>query len=174
MRKRANAGEAQPIAEQSPTNVVWHPDLGTDHTPVFSADRHVGTALRETYRAFAKSVNENLRPLNLSLNMWFVLRSLWECDGLAQVDLASRLEVTPAAIVGLVNSLEAAGLVVRSRSETDRRAFRVFLTPLGRKVRTKGSRQALQVDAKALRGFTVTEVETLLALMRRLRNNLSE
>jgi len=149
-------------------------DLGAGYTPHFSADRHVGTALRETFGGFAGSVAENMRELGLSLNMWFILRALWESDGRTQVDLAAKLHITPAAIVGLINGLQDAGLVIRKRSELDRRAFRVFLTPLGRKVRTKATQLALQVDARALRGFSVKEVEALLEMLGRLRSNLSE
>ncbi|MDB5597458.1 MAG: hypothetical protein JWM36_4419 [Hyphomicrobiales bacterium] len=174
MAKRAKDPVNRRSASRSPDHAVWHSYLGTDHVPTFSADQHVGTALRETFHAFAHAVADNLRPLELTLNMWFVLRSLWEIDGRTQVDLASKLEVTPAAMVGIVNGLEAAGWVERRRSETDGRAFRVFLTPMGHKVRTKASGQALQVDAKALRGFSVAEVGTLLDLMRRLRTNLSD
>jgi DNA-binding MarR family transcriptional regulator len=153
---------------------VWHPDLGSDFAPTFSADQHVGTALRETFRQFAHSVSTNVSGLGLSLNMWFVLRALWESDGLTQVHLAQKLEVTPAAIVGIVNALEKLGLVLRKRSKTDGRAYCIFLTPSGRSVRTKATTQALQVDARALRGFSIGEVETLLLLLKRLRVNLSE
>lgn len=174
MAKRAKDPLSQRSASPSTDVDVWHPDLGMNHVPKFSADQHVGTALRETFHAFAHAVADNLRPLDLSLNMWFVLRSLWEIDGRTQVDLAAKLEVTPAAMVGIINGLETAGLVERRRSETDGRAFRVFLTPMGHKVRTKATGQALQVDARALRGFSVVEVATLLDLMRRLRTNLSD
>ncbi len=154
---------------------AWTPDdLATGFTPEFSADQHVGTALRETFGAFAGAVADNMRELDLSLNMWFILRALWEADGRTQVDLAAKLRLTPAAIVGLVNGLQDAGLVVRERSETDGRAYCVYLTALGRRVRTKATRLALQVDAKALRGFSVTEIVTLLNLLQRLRSNLSE
>jgi DNA-binding MarR family transcriptional regulator len=157
----------------TPQKPVWHPSQDSNYTPTFSADQHVGTALRETFTAFAQAVSGNVRSVGLTLNMWFILRSLWEHDGLTQVDLAAKLGVTPAAIVGLINGLQEQGLVARKRSETDGRAFRVFLTTTGRRVRTKATRQALQVDAKALRGFTVAEVEDLLVLMSRLRKNLS-
>lgn len=153
---------------------VWHPDTAAGFAPRFSADRHVGTALRETFRQFAKSVSGNVAELGLSLNMWFVLRALWEADGLAQVELAARLDVSPAAIVGILNALEELGLVARKLSETDRRAYRVYLTPAGRGVRTRATARALQVDARALRGMSVAEVETLLGLMKRLRDNLAE
>jgi DNA-binding MarR family transcriptional regulator len=153
----------------------WTPaDLGTGFTPEFSAEQHVGTALRETFGAFAGAVSDNMRELGLSLNMWFILRALWELDGRTQVDLATKLRLTPAAIVGLVNGLQDAGLVIRERSQTDGRAYCVYLTALGRRVRTKATRLALQVDAKALRGFSVKEIVTLLDMLQRLRSNLAE
>src|ERR1700710_1825868 len=72
-----------------------------DYTPVFSADRHVGTALRETYRAFARALTQNLAPLGLTLSMWFALRNLWEADGLSQAELGRRIELNPAAVVAV-------------------------------------------------------------------------
>ena len=169
----ARPGTRQTIATRDDAR-VWHPDTGSGFTPRFSADLHVGTALRETFRLFAKSVSSNVASLGLTLNMWFILRALWESDGLAQVDLAARLDVSPAAIVGILNALEELGLVERRLSSKDRRAYRIFLTSSGRGVRTKATSLALQVDARALRGLSVAEVETLLALMNRLRVNLSE
>jgi DNA-binding MarR family transcriptional regulator len=171
--RKPKAGTARKGAQEGSSR-VWHPDLGSNFAPDFSADQHVGTALRETFRQFAHSVSSNVSGLGLSLNMWFVLRSLWEVDGLTQVNLAQRLDVTPAAIVGIVNALEKLGLIVRKRSKTDGRAYCIFLTASGRSVRTKATAQALQVDAKALRGFSIGEVENLLLLLKRLRINLSK
>src|SRR4051794_35513290 len=81
-------------------------DLAQGFTPVFSADRHIGTALRETYRAFARTLTQNLAPLGLTLSMWFALRSLWEVDGLSQAELGRRIELNPAAVVAVVNALQ--------------------------------------------------------------------
>ena len=134
---------------------------------------HVGTALRETFRSFAGSLSSDLAPFHLTLNMWFVLRALWETDGLTQVELARRLDVTPAAVVGLVNALVDTGLVSRERSPKDGRAFHVRLSTEGKNLRTPATARALQVDAKALRGLSVGEVETLLTLLTRLRRNLA-
>ena len=151
---------------------AWHPD-SSGFTPVFSADRHIGTALRETYRAFARAVSQNLAPLGLTLSMWFALRSLWEADGLGQAALGRRIELNPAAVVAVLTALEAAGLVVRRRTRKDRRIYNVFLTSAGRKLRTKATALALQVDARALRGVTHDEIEQVLATLKRLRGNLA-
>ena len=50
----------------------------------------------------------------------------------------------------------------------------VFLTAAGRKLRTKATTLALQVDARALRGIGHAEIERTLATLTRLRNNLAE
>jgi DNA-binding MarR family transcriptional regulator len=151
---------------------AWHPDA-PGFTPTFSAERHIGTALRETYRAFARALSQNLAPLGLTLSMWFALRSLWEADGQSQAELGRRIELNPAAVVAVLKALEIAGLVERRRTRKDRRIYNVFLTAAGRRLRTKATALALQVDARALRGVTHDEIEQVLATLKRLRNNLA-
>jgi DNA-binding MarR family transcriptional regulator len=164
-------------AEKSPRaqprkRAAWHPNA-PGFTPTFSADRHIGTALRETYRAFARALSQNLAPLGLTLSMWFALRSLWEADGQSQAELGRRIELNPAAVVAVLKALEVAGLVERRRTRKDRRIYNVFLTAAGRKLRTKATALALQVDARALRGVTHDEIEQVLATLKRLRGNLA-
>ena len=168
------AGQAADNDDPRRHEGVWHPDIAGDLAPRFSAQRHVGTALRETFRCFADALSDRLTEFGLSLNTWFVLRALWDTDGLTQVELARRLDVTPAAMVGLVNTLQKDGLVTRERSLSDGRAFRVCLTRAGHDLRKSATANALQVDAKALRGISLQEIELLLDLMTRLRRNLTE
>jgi len=166
-------GSAQGVA-RPPKSAAWHPDNASGFTPVFSADRHIGTGLRETYRAFARAVSQNLAPLGLTLSMWFALRSLWEIDGLSQAELGRRIELNPAAVVAALNAREAAGLVERRRTRKDRRIYNVFLTAAGKKLRTKATALALQVDARALRGINHAEIDQVLATLTRLRSNLAD
>jgi MarR family transcriptional regulator, organic hydroperoxide resistance regulator len=161
-RRRPAGGEVTPAR----SGTEWH------FTPVFSADRHIGTALRETYRAFARALTQNLAPLGLTLSMWFALRNLWEADGLSQAELGRRIELNPAAVVAVVNALQAAGLIKRRRTRKDRRIYNVFLTVAGRKLRTSATALALQVDARAMRGIRPDEIEQALALLKHLRSNL--
>jgi len=164
-RTRRSAGGKVTSARSGP---AW------GHTPVFSADRHIGTALRETYRAFARTLTQNLAPLGMTLSMWFALRSLWEADGLSQAELGRRIELNPAAVVAVVNALQVAGLVKRRRTRKDRRVYNVFLTAAGRKLRTRATALALQVDARAMRGTKHEEIEQVLEILKRLRSNLTD
>lgn len=177
--KSALSSRVDPLADPDQGNGrhrklnAWHPDA-SDFTPAFSADRHIGTALRETYRSFARALSQNLAPLGLTLSMWFALRSLWEADGLSQAELGRRTELNPAAIVAVLNALEAAGLAARRRTRKDRRIYNVFLTTAGRRLRTKATALALQVDARAMRGVSHDEIEQVLGILKRLRGNLAD
>lgn len=55
-------------------------------------------------------------------------------DGLSQVELGRLLIMHRSNVTGLVDRLEKRGLVARREDATDRRAYRVVLTPAGRRL----------------------------------------
>ncbi len=55
-------------------------------------------------------------------------------DGITQIELSRELIMHRSNVTGLVDRLEARGLVRRAESATDRRAWRVQLTPAGGKL----------------------------------------
>jgi DNA-binding MarR family transcriptional regulator len=57
-----------------------------------------------------------------------------EAEGLSMGELSARLMVTGGNVTGIVDQLEAEGLVVRKEHPSDRRAFRVQLTAAGRRL----------------------------------------
>ncbi len=80
----------------------------------------------------AAAVAEGLRAINLSVPQCDVLTTLSEAEGVSQQTLAQRLYVTKGNISGLLDRLEAAGLVERRSTAADRRAHEIHLTPAGR------------------------------------------
>jgi DNA-binding MarR family transcriptional regulator len=63
------------------------------------------------------------------------LRSLYEQDGLSQIELSGRVGVTPATATGVLDTMESLGLVTRVRDETDRRKTKIYLTRRGKALR---------------------------------------
>jgi DNA-binding MarR family transcriptional regulator len=78
------------------------------------------------------AVSERLREISLSVPQCDVLTTLTEAEGVSQQTLAKRLYVTKGNISGLLDRLEAAGLVERRSTAADRRQYEIFLTPTGR------------------------------------------
>ena len=69
----------------------------------------------------------------LSPSQFNILNLLDEApEGFSQITLSRRLIMHRSNITGLVDRLEARGLVRRVENPTDRRAFNVVLTPAGR------------------------------------------
>lgn len=62
---------------------------------------------------------------------WRVLRLLWDADGQPLLTLAEGALIPAPSLVGVIDRLEARGLVQRRRSEQDRRVVQVWLTPVG-------------------------------------------
>ena len=77
---------------------------------------------------------ELIKPTGLTPATAGVLRILAREPGLSQRALATRLGSAPSRVVVLVDSLEQAGLVSRSRDPEDRRHHRLDVTDAGRQV----------------------------------------
>jgi DNA-binding MarR family transcriptional regulator len=74
---------------------------------------------------------------------WVVLLKLEETDDLTQGDVAERCFVRPATLTSVVDALEAAGWLTRTRDVADRRVVRLRLTDSGR-THVAATRQVMQ------------------------------
>lgn len=77
-----------------------------------------------------------------------LLWALFHDGAMTQRALAARLQVTPRNVTGLLDALEAEGLVARAAHPTDRRATLVSLTEQGRTLTAglRGGRDALALE----------------------------
>jgi DNA-binding MarR family transcriptional regulator len=98
-----------------------------------------------------------------------LLRELGEQS---QADLAGTLRVDPTSLVGLLNELEAAGLVERRRTRRDRRRHNVALTSAGI-CRLAEERALIAIERRALSGLDPTEQATLHALLQKATGNIT-
>jgi len=160
-----------PVAD---TPAVGAPAAGENEELQFSPDRSVGFALKETYRAFARSLLPRIQRHGVSLSMWFVLRVLWEEDGLTQAEVARRTGVNGPSTVHAINALERHRLVERRRNRQDRRLTNVWLTPAGQELKPAIRPVALEVNRIGLRGIPPDKAEELLAMLALIRTNLAE
>jgi DNA-binding MarR family transcriptional regulator len=91
-------------------------------------------------------------------------------DGAApesQQDLARLMGKAPPAIVGLVDELEAKGLVERRRSERDRRRSVVQITDQGRQLLARADEAAERVTSELFAALDDDERDALHDMLRR-------
>lgn len=83
-------------------------------------------------RGFIREFNTRLNNHNVTYAQWRFLLSLWQNDGLTQKALSQRAGIEPATTVRTLDRMERDGLIVRKRSETDRREINIYLTEKGK------------------------------------------
>lgn len=100
------------------------------------------------------------------------LAFIWRNPGQRQAALAERMFVEPMTLVGYLDSLEKAGLVVRTVDPTDRRAKLITLTDDADPILAKIEKAIDQVHADALGGVPQSRREELESLLETMRVNL--
>jgi MarR family transcriptional regulator, organic hydroperoxide resistance regulator len=82
-----------------------------------------------------KASREALAPYGVTPVQFAILKVLWECNGLNGAELCARLVLDSATVTGLIDRMEAGGLLER-RSDPggDRRMSRVYLTRKGQQL----------------------------------------
>ena len=142
----------------------------------FDADTHnsIGYLLRDTARRILNDLTTLLEPHGISLPQYFVLRELWQEEGLMQRELANRVGVLEPTMVSTLDmaALERQGLIERVRSTVDRRKTHVRLTPEGRKMRDTLQGYAARVLDRAVAGVSDEEIAVLRELLQRIKGNL--
>ena len=95
-------------------------------------------------------------------------------EGLRMNELSRRMMVTGGNVTGITDQLEAEGLVERAGVDGDRRAFRVRLTPRGRKQfnAMAQAHEAWIVDAFA--PLAAGDIDTLYALLGKVKAHCQE
>lgn len=106
--------------------------------------------------------------IDIVLSGWIVLSRLWEEDGLSQQEISERSGIAKPNISSYVDNLENAGYVVREDDPTDRRNYRIYMTPKARKLKEKCQSLAQQSNAETMQRLSDSEKETLLKLLRKM------
>jgi DNA-binding MarR family transcriptional regulator len=113
-----------------------------------------------------------LKPLGLTRSQWSVLIFLSRRDGMTQTALAADLDLTRAAIGGLLERMESAGVIQRRSDELDARIRRVYLTRAGHRLLGEIRRIIEPVVNTTLEPNTDAEIAVALPVLRRMRTSL--
>ncbi len=92
-------------------------------------------------------------------------------DGLKMNELSRRMMVTGGNVTGITDQLVAEGLVDRTEVEGDRRAYRVRLTPRGRKLFREMASQHEGWIVDAFSGLSEKDIATLHRLLGKVKDH---
>jgi len=114
----------------------------------------LSVAQRRVQRAVGANSAEAVSPAQAGL-----LFVLGKQDGVLMGEAGAALDLGAAGISGLVDRMAAADLVERRADEKDARAWRVFLTPQGRKSLVRAGEIAREMNARLAQGFSEDEID---------------
>jgi MarR family transcriptional regulator, transcriptional regulator for hemolysin len=131
----------------------------------------IGFLIHDVSRLRRTVVDNALRPMGVTRSQWWVLANLSRHNGkgMMQTELAKLMDVGKVTLGGLIDRLEASGLVKRQADPTDRRAKRVVMTPKGIKLLADIQEIATEVNARIMNGILrndIARAETVLYKMK--------
>jgi DNA-binding MarR family transcriptional regulator len=94
-------------------------------------------------------------------------------DGLTQSEIAEQLSVQGATITNMLQRLEEAGLVKRSRDLNDNRLVRVYLTEAGLQMERSINEQFGNMQELIFKDISVEERAVLLRLLQQIIMNIT-
>jgi DNA-binding MarR family transcriptional regulator len=109
-----------------------------------------------------------LAALEMRTNEFAVLHHLHQAGPLSQQQLGGALRINPSNLVGLLDDLEADGLIVRPRDPRDRRRHLVGVTPAGHRRLAQAKRAVEQAERDLLSPLSSTEQRKLHEYLDRL------
>jgi len=141
---------------------LWSEQWGDDELPRMRAV----TSLMRVHQLVLGQLDELLRPLGLTFARYevLVLLTFSRRGALPLGKIGERLQVHATSVTPLVNRLEAAGLLERSRHPEDGRAVLASLTPRGRAV-VQQATDAIVAARFGLGALSEEECDQLAALL---------
>lgn len=106
-----------------------------------------------------------LAPYDITPVQCGVLNCLYKADGIGLKSLCDCLGVNASTMTGIVDRMEARGLVERRADPTDRRALAVFLTDKGKSLEAVTAEAIEESNEFALNGFTERQAEQLKSML---------
>jgi DNA-binding MarR family transcriptional regulator len=130
--------------------------------------------LVRAWRGFTRYGTAQFGVQGLSPARVQLITALAASPGIRMGTLAKQLGVTGRAVTGLVDALEAEGLVERQPDPDDRRAFRLSLTAAGTEIHHRIDRLHDAVSADAFTDLSVEERAQLAEFLRRIIKRTGE
>jgi MarR family transcriptional regulator, transcriptional regulator for hemolysin len=134
----------------------------------------IGREVTATAKVLDRAFGTVLGEQGGTVPSWLVLLALKQEPHRTQQDIARAVGIGGPTLTHHLDAMEAAGLVVRSRDGTDRRAVRVEMTEAGAAMFDRLRAAARAFDARLREGLSEAEVDQARALLRRLRENVSD
>ena len=138
-------------------------------TPTSTTQRMV--AINHLHR---RTLERNLKETGIHRAQHRLLMNLAANPTSSQMELAKRLEVSPAAVAVSLKSLAKQGLINKTAKQEDARFNSVELTERGRKIVEESREFFNEIERKMYRGFSGEEMTDFCGYLDRIYDNIAQ
>lgn len=127
-----------------------------------------GYNIKRAFNVIQLDLNATLAEYGLRLVTWSALSVIDENSGLRQSQLADILSIERPNLVVLLDELERADLINRDRDTSDRRAYCLSLTDVGREVYRSALAAVEAHEDRITEGLSLEERQSLISMLRKI------
>ena len=103
-----------------------------------------------------------------------LLYILWQEDGIPIRELSRRSGMAVTSLTGMLDRMEAAGLIYRDRGDKDRRKILIFLTDNARSLEKDYNEVTEEIENIYYKGFSEEEIDQCEKYLQRIFHNVEE
>jgi DNA-binding MarR family transcriptional regulator len=134
----------------------------------------IASDLRPVLLRLARGLRKETEQVGITARQATLLWLIRRRPGLSLAELAAEEDISPPALSGHVDRLEAAGLVARTRSSEDRRRVGLRLTADGSQLLRRVRARRTTWLAERMRSLAPEELEAIESALPSLRRLLGE
>lgn len=123
-------------------------------------------------RALDSISNIEFKEHALTKGQYLYLVRICEHPGIIQEKVAEMIKVDRSTAARAIQKLELNGFIEKKEDEHNKKIKKLFPTEEGKRVYPFIKRENEHSNAVALKGFSESEAETILALLQRVRSNV--
>jgi MarR family transcriptional regulator for hemolysin len=138
----------------------------------YSKNREFAFILNDVARLLRTYADHRAAQYGMTRAQWAVLVRLDRAEGLNQSELAEMLDLQPITLTRLLDKLADSGLIERRPDPDDRRAKRLFLTPVARPLLEHLGVVGEDIMGAALDGLEPPAIEQMIGQLDVVRGNL--
>jgi len=146
--------------------------------PVSSVDEELATLLPLLSRELHRSAFPKIRAAGLTNAQFWILKWISVAGPFSLTGLANYLQISSPTVSAVVDGLVKRGLLARTRTEEDRRAVELRVTPKGERLLEELNRESARVAARAAADISAADkrvaARVLGQLIRTLESQSSE
>jgi DNA-binding MarR family transcriptional regulator len=147
--------------------------LATPKTRAFDVRDSLGYLLSSVRQQWIDAVEVELKPLDLTAAQYIVIINVGSGRAATPVHLCRLLQYDTGAMTRLLDRIEAKGLIRRVAHGADRRCVGLEMTPSGHDLYPRLLQIVVDMNKRALRGFSRDETRMLEDMLRRVGQNVS-